>query len=184
MSILPEPSLNIQQVGALCKLGTTAYSGHFRGCSPYSSCLLGYYPFYDSSLVLKMVKTDASSSGWGALCEDTEQTPLTRSGSFAGQTEPGSGHAAQGLCSSRRVETASSVSSHDLVSFWQGRPLHLRQLSLLYLFLNTAGCFGPRLIQHPPVSFPFDRSAHSGHQANQENEIHSGMLWSTTGQDH
>ncbi len=104
----------------------------------------------------------------------TERTPLTTSGSCAGQTEPSSGYVVKEQCSSRGMESTSPDGSDDLVSFQQGRvrPLRLRrQLSLPNLFFKAAGCSGPRLAQRPSVCLPSDRPATPGYQANQGNKM-------------
>ncbi len=73
----------------------------------------------------------------------TEQTPLTKSSSCAGQTEPRGRYAAHRHCVSRRMEITPPDSLNDLVSLQSGRggPLRLRrQLSLPNLFFQTARC--------------------------------------------
>ncbi len=102
------------------------------------------------------------------------QKEFLSSDSCAGQIEPRSGYVVKRQCSSGGMEATSSEGSIDLVSFRQGRgrPLRLRrQLSLPNLFLEAAGCSGPRLAQHPPVRIPTDRPATPGYQVDQGNKV-------------
>ncbi len=107
----------------------------------------------------KVVTTDASNTGWGALCEGKPT-----------QTEPRSRYVISEQCPLRGVDAPSAGGSEDLEDLWQGRsrPFRLqRQLSLPNLLFEGQGCVGPRLAQPPPLCIPPDRPASTGRQAYQ-----------------
>ncbi len=93
-----------------------------------------------------------------------EQTPFSKRGSRARQSEPWRRHAVQRQCGSGRMDPTSSYGSRNLVSLLEGRgrPLCLRrQLSLPNLFLDTVRC------SQLPAS--------SGHQTGQGDEMLSSL---------
>ncbi len=121
---------------------------------------------WDAAHKRKVVTTDASNKGWGALCEG-KQSALTEGDACAGQNEPRSRHVVKEICLFRGLDTPPACGSENLGILWQGssRTLCLqRQLSLPNLFYKEHGCPGPRMAQPSALWFPPSRSATAGTQ--------------------